>query len=170
LKSNPGLSSRFNRSLEFDDYSTTELARILHSMCQRDHYVLPAATRTKVLLGFHWLVEHRDEHFGNGRLVRNTFERAIRRLATRIAGVVPVTRELLTVLEPSDLVFDDVPNEVWERAGSQPPRFRIPCPECRQNHLVQTRFLCQTVKCKRCGQKFPLDWGEPMPGELVDEG
>jgi hypothetical protein len=169
LKSNPGLSSRFNRSLEFTDYSTVELARILHSMCERDHYVLLPATRARVLLGFHWLLEHRDEHFGNGRLVRNTFERAIRRLATRIAGLVPVTRELLTVLEPSDLVFDGVPDELWDRAAATPPRFRMACPDCRQNHLVQARFLCQTVKCKRCSRKFPLDWGEPVPGELAEE-
>jgi SpoVK/Ycf46/Vps4 family AAA+-type ATPase len=169
LKSNPGLSSRFNRSLHFEDYSTVELARILHSMCERDHYILPAATRARVLRGFHWLVEHRDEHFGNGRLVRNTFERAIRRLATRIAGIAPLTRELLTVLEPADIHFDGVPAEFWQIFAADAPRFRIGCPQCRHNHLFQAKYLCQSIKCKRCAHQFPLDWGEPVPAEMGEE-
>jgi SpoVK/Ycf46/Vps4 family AAA+-type ATPase len=168
LASNPGLSSRFNRKLHFADYSTMELARILQAMCERDHYELPSATRARLLTGFHWLVEQRDEHFGNGRLVRNTFERAIRRLATRIAGVTPVTRELLTRLEPADLVFDGLPDEARDAARLTASRFRIACPACQHTHIVAAKFLGQAAKCKRCSGKMPLDWGEPVSEDQDD--
>ena len=50
-----------------------------------------AQTQAKLLVGFRWLYEQRDEHFGNGRLARNVFEQAIRRLANRISRIAPVT-------------------------------------------------------------------------------
>ncbi len=103
LHSNPGLSSRFTRHFVFPDYSADELLEILQGMCKKTHYELPPATREKLLRGFQSLLDQRDERFGNGRLVRNTFERAIHRLANRIAGEVPLTRELLTTLTPEDV-------------------------------------------------------------------
>src|SRR5262249_4579675 len=94
LRSNPGLSSRFSRQFTFPDYTAAELGHIFQFLCSKDRYVLPPRTRVKLLLGFQYLLDHRDEHFGNGRLARNVFERAIGRLANRIASVVPLTREL----------------------------------------------------------------------------
>ena len=55
LQSNPGLSSRFNTQLQFDDYRPAELAHIFQLMCEANHYVLPCQARAKLLLGFHWL-------------------------------------------------------------------------------------------------------------------
>ena len=51
LKSNPGLSSRFNRVLHFDDYSPVELARIFAWLCEKNHFKLAAGTRAKLMLG-----------------------------------------------------------------------------------------------------------------------
>jgi hypothetical protein len=45
----------------------------------------------------------RDVHFGNGRVVRNLFEKSIRRMASRIAPITPVTHDLLTQIMPEDL-------------------------------------------------------------------
>jgi len=45
----------------------------------------------------------RNEHFGNGRVVRNLFEKTIRKMASRIAPITPVTHELLTHIQPEDL-------------------------------------------------------------------
>ena len=132
LKVNPGLSSRFNNRLQFADYAVAELCEIFHRMCRQNHYELTPAVRTKMLLGFEWLHEQRDEHFGNGRLVRNTFENAIRRLANRVADIVPITKELLTRLEPEDIDFPDIPAEV-SAAFDPEPRFRTRCPECGQS-------------------------------------
>ena len=90
----------------FEDYGVVELCQIFQAMCDQNCYRIPPEARVKLVLGFQWLHAQRDEHFGNGRLVRNVFEKAIRRLADRIADVAPITTELLTVLDAQDI---DVP-------------------------------------------------------------
>lgn len=106
LRSNPGLSSRFQRTYHFPDYTAKELLRIFYEFCKKYHYRLPRPTRRKLLDGFAKLVEEKDEHFGNGRLARNLFEKAIRHMSTRIVGIAPLTRELLTEIQPEDIRFD----------------------------------------------------------------
>ncbi|HEY6564700.1 MAG TPA: AAA family ATPase, partial [Pirellulaceae bacterium] len=105
LLSNPGLSSRFHRTLAFPDYSPVELAAIFQQMCDRDRFELSADLRQGLLRGFESLYKDRDEHFGNGRLVRNLYEDAIRRLANRVAVTPHVTPALLSRFEGADLVF-----------------------------------------------------------------
>lgn len=109
LKSNPGLSSRFQRAFDFPDYSARELLKIFYLMCRKNHYVLPKATQKKLVSGFQFLIDKKDEHFGNARLARNVFEQSIRRMASRIVSVAPLTRELLTTLHPQDIYMDGVP-------------------------------------------------------------
>ncbi|MEX2139140.1 MAG: AAA family ATPase [Pirellulales bacterium] len=104
LRSNPGLSSRFQRKIDFPDYSAAELAMIFEGMCRKNQYALPGATRKKLRAVLEEQVADRDEHFGNARLARNIFEQAIRRMAVRIVDIAPLTRELLTTLEPNDIV------------------------------------------------------------------
>jgi tellurite resistance protein len=161
LRSNPGLTSRFNTHLTFEDYAPAELGRIFGTLCDQNHYHVPAATRARALVGFKWLYDHRDEHFGNGRLVRNTFETAIRRLANRIAGVRGVTRQLLTTLEPSDVGPAGVPPQVLD-ADLRQWRFRVTCDGCNDISAVSADFLGKRVKCARCGHRFVIDWGEPI--------
>jgi hypothetical protein len=160
LRSNPGLSSRFNRCFAFPDYSAAELGRIFESLCQQNRYTLPAATRAKLLLGFDYLLRHRDEHFGNGRLVRNVFEQSIARLANRIAGVLPLTRELLSTLEPEDVVLDGVPEAVWQGLEGEGPAFRVECPGCHHGARLPQQYLGQSIRCKVCQANFTADWGE----------
>ncbi|HBE70070.1 MAG TPA: hypothetical protein DDW52_18135 [Planctomycetaceae bacterium] len=109
LKSNPGLTSRFQRTYAFPDYDAKDLLRIFYVFCRKYHYRLPKPTRIKLLNGFRRMVEHKDEHFGNGRLARNVFEQSIRNLSSRIVKITPLTREILVSIEPEDVVFDAVP-------------------------------------------------------------
>jgi hypothetical protein len=160
LRSNPGLSSRFSRNFLFPDYTAVELGRIFETLCQANRYTLPAATRAKLLLGFHHLLEIRDEHFGNGRLARNIFERAIGRLANRITGIVPLTRELLTTLEPDDIVMEGIPDGVWAELDNEALTFRMECPGCHHSCRVLQKLLGHHVHCKRCEKSFVADWGE----------
>lgn len=160
LRSNPGLGSRFNTQLSFDDYSPVDLARIFDRMCRANHYELPAASRAKLLVGFDWLYQCRDEHFGNGRLVRNTFENSVRRLANRVATLVPVTRELLTVLTPQDVTFSDVPGDAWSMLEQPELRFMLPCPSCHRPVHVRARQLGQRVGCPHCKSPHEAEWGE----------
>ena len=165
LASNPGLSSRFPRKFLFEDFRASELGQIFEMMCRKNHYRLPAATRAKLLLGFAWRLQRRDEHFGNGRLARNLFESAIRRLANRVAGVVPLTKELLTVLEADDVEFDRVPAEAFDSLSEldgRQERFVIVCPGCRNESKLPAAYLGRRVKCNKCDHRFAADWGEPL--------
>ncbi|MFK7735011.1 MAG: AAA family ATPase [Pirellulaceae bacterium] len=107
LKSNPGLTSRFQRTYAFPDYEAKDLLRIFYTFCKKYHYRLPKESRLKLLRGFEELLKTKDEHFGNGRLARNLFEESIRRMSTRIVGITPLTREVLTTLLPEDIVFPE---------------------------------------------------------------
>jgi SpoVK/Ycf46/Vps4 family AAA+-type ATPase len=105
LKSNPGLTSRFQRTYAFPDYNEKDLLRIFYRFCKKYHYRLPKPTRIKLLNGFRQLVAQKNEHFGNGRLARNLFEESIRHMSSRIVKVGSLTRDDLVNIEPDDIVF-----------------------------------------------------------------
>jgi hypothetical protein len=133
---------------------------IFHAMCQKSGYTLPALTRVKLLLGFQYLVALRDEHFGNGRLARNIFERMIRQHANRIAGLAPLTRDILTTLQPEDALMTGVPPEVWDDLDDGNRFFFVTCPGCKQTGRVPQKHLGQDAQCSRCHRTFRADWGE----------
>ncbi len=162
LESNPGLRSRFNRKLKFADYGVIELCRIFQSLCEKNHYVLPAETRMRLLLGFQYLLAERDEHFGNGRLVRNVFEQSILRLANRIADIAPLTKELLTRLEPADIPFAEIPAPVFDGASLDELRLAVTCHGCGRASRIKTSHLGRRVQCRKCHVKFTAEWGEPI--------
>jgi SpoVK/Ycf46/Vps4 family AAA+-type ATPase len=160
LNSNPGLSSRFSRHFTFPDYSASDLGRIFETLCAKNRYALPALTRVKLLLGFQHLIDHRDEKFGNGRLARNIFEQAIERLANRIMGQVPLTRELLVTLDPADILMPEVPETVWQDLDSDQRFFRAVCPSCQHPGRASQNHLGKQIQCPSCRQTFVFEWGE----------
>ncbi len=160
VKSNPGLSSRFNRVLEFDDYAPLELARIFDFLCAKNHYKLAAATRAKLMLGATELHRRRDKHFGNGRAVRNLFENAVRRMANRIADIPQLDQEQLMRLEEADVEFQELPAECLKSSEGREIKFRVTCISCNFTSEAPGKFLGQRVRCPKCKQDFLADWGE----------
>ena len=166
LHSNPGLSSRFSRNLEFVDYTSLELAQIFGLMCQKNQYTLTSLTRAKIMLGLDYLHIQRDRFFGNGRTVRNIFEQAIRQMANRIADIAELSVEQLTVLEPQDIEFKDVPVEIFvDLVEEGPLRFHIVCVKCSHGKDVPIKFLGQQVRCPKCEHNFTAEWGTPVVPE-----
>ncbi|MCG8448475.1 MAG: AAA family ATPase [Pirellulales bacterium] len=160
LRSNPGLSSRFSRHLEFVDYTPLEMARIFGLMCDKNHYRLRPLTRVKVVIGLDYLHQRRDRHFGNGRQSRNLFEHAIRRMANRIAEISELSVEQLTMLEATDIEFRKVPAEVLKNLAEEGSlRFHIECPKCDFAKDVAQDFLGRRVRCPKCENDFCADWG-----------
>jgi hypothetical protein len=101
IRSNPGLASRFPRTIHFPDYTTTELVAILTELTQRHGYRLddPAAAAA-----CDWLAElPRPDGFGNARLVRNLFEAAVARHASRVIRADERSEAALTVLTAQDI-------------------------------------------------------------------
>ena len=160
LHSNPGLSSRFSRRLNFPDYSPAELGRIFESMCNKNDYRLLPATRVKLLLGFRYLVQHRDEHFGNGRLSRNVFEQAIRRQANRLAAIAELDRKLLTTLQPDDIEMRGVADAAWHAAHAEQLRLKVHCPQCGNEATPPLKYLGRRVRCRRCDRRFRIYWAD----------
>ena len=165
LQSNPGLSSRFGRTLEFDDYDAVRLAMIFERLCEQHRYELSWQIRHRLLVAFQSLFDLRDKHFGNGRLVRNQFEDAIRHLSNRIVDKAPLTHELLTQFHPEDLLFDNVTKEVWQRFPPHTTRLQTCCSGCERVMTLKAQYLGRSMKCPRCDAVFPVKWGDLVKPE-----
>jgi len=103
LESNPGLRSRFNKIIRFEDYGPLELVSILKLFCSKSHYRVSASVDEKLLDMFSSSYRDRDESFGNARLARNIFEEAIHNQALRIAPLSEISDEILCTIEAVDL-------------------------------------------------------------------
>ncbi|MFI7672980.1 AAA family ATPase [Actinophytocola sp. NPDC049390] len=101
LAANPGLSSRFSRTIEFADYSSAELVTIVEGLCRGHDYRLEFETRAALHTYFTNLP--RDAAFGNGRTARKVFEEMLGRQAYRLADDPDAGHVALTRLLPDDL-------------------------------------------------------------------
>lgn len=103
IDSNPGLQSRFNRYIEFPDYSAGELLQIFEANMKKYEYRFGEGAREYLQQYFENEVAHKDANFGNGRLVRNVFEKSLERQANRLAREVDLTTDRLSQIEIEDL-------------------------------------------------------------------
>ena len=87
FESNPGLKSRFNTFIEFEDYDEEELDGIMNMMCKKNDYVLSKNGVEKVKAIIAYGVAHKGEEFANGRLVRNLYEDMVMNHARRVNTV-----------------------------------------------------------------------------------
>ncbi|PSB55706.1 AAA family ATPase [Chamaesiphon polymorphus] len=98
INANPGLKSRFSRSIHFEDYSSVELTEIFKLLCNKNSYSIDDA----ILTTFTELVAEftdRIGELGNGRFVRNIFDRCIANQCNRLAVMVkPSPEDLKTFL------------------------------------------------------------------------
>jgi len=104
IQSNPGLQSRFNKFLCFEDYNPDQLTSIFQQFAEKNDYILEPQALTKCATLFAGLYANRDQTFGNARLARNIFEKTINRQAVRVMTIKKASREDLC-----RLVADDIP-------------------------------------------------------------
>jgi SpoVK/Ycf46/Vps4 family AAA+-type ATPase len=102
---NPGLKSRFNRYIHFEDFAPEDMMSIYKKMCQGSDYAISSEAEQYLISEFESAYNSRDESFGNGRFVRNIFEKSIENLSNRIAKSNKITKELLTTIEKEDINF-----------------------------------------------------------------
>ncbi len=99
VDSNPGLASRFSKTVEFPSYEPAELVAILRGMAKAQKYELPAEIDTKLKP---WIErERKRESWGNAREMRTLLEQAREAQAMRIARNPGAD---LTKIEMSDIV------------------------------------------------------------------
>ncbi len=102
LESNPGLKSRFNKIICFDDYSAEELWGIMDTLCKSQEYRMSEEASARVLAHYRMVTARRPENFANARDVRNLMEMAITRHASRIVGQKMISKSDLMTLIPED--------------------------------------------------------------------
>lgn len=99
FESNPGLKSRFNTFIEFEDYSAYELEEILENMCSLNDYELSDDARKLLQEYFIKKVETKEDNFANGRMVRNLFDDLVMNHARRVIKLdAPNKSDLRTIL------------------------------------------------------------------------
>lgn len=103
LDSNPGLRSRFNKFINFPDYTPEELQAIFESMCKNAGYTLSPNARNTAMYALARHYHARSKNFANARDVRNYFEQAVVNQANRLAAYSQLTDDMLTRLEVEDI-------------------------------------------------------------------
>ena len=103
FNSNPGLKSRFNTFIEFDDYNTEELWQIFSQMCNKNDYTISSEAKEQVKQQLEEKTTHKEGDFSNGRLVRNMYEDSILNQARRVSKITSPTKQ-----ELQEITIEDV--------------------------------------------------------------
>lgn len=101
LSVNPGVASRFSRTITFSDYNAEELLRIVEQQAEEHEYRL--AEGASEGLTKYFTAIPKGAAFGNGRTARQTFEAMVERHASRVAQVEEPSTDDLTLLYADDL-------------------------------------------------------------------
>ncbi len=108
LKSNTGLISRFNKFINFPDYSNEELLRILNSMAGKAGFILSEDTIGLISDMLQNMTPEEFRRFGNARGIRNLFERLVINQANRVVEAEAPDEEMLTTITSEDVRDIDI--------------------------------------------------------------
>ena len=103
IDSNPGLQSRFNRYIHFDDYSVDELTEIFKLNLKKSRYKIKRDAFDELRNVIEKAVYLKDKHFGNARYVRNLFEKVVQNQADRLAKKDSIDNEELSIITIDDI-------------------------------------------------------------------
>ena len=104
IQSNPGLKSRFNKFIYFEDYNPDELEQIFIKLCDDSGYIPTKSCLSKLSQILIQRYENRDDTFANGREVRNIFEKAVVNQANRLMLHDSIADNELMELTEGDLI------------------------------------------------------------------
>jgi SpoVK/Ycf46/Vps4 family AAA+-type ATPase len=105
LKSNPGLKSRFDQALKFEDYSPGELTEIAITMFTEMGYTLSPKASEHINQYLAFIHKYRDKYFGNARTVRNVVNDAIKQHNLRFSDMTIEDRKNHN---QNQIIYDDV--------------------------------------------------------------
>ena len=114
INSNPGLKSRFNKYIEFPDYTVDELVGIFDMNCRKYDYQVEedAAKHIREMIVLRKMTK--TENFANAREVRNLFEEIITNQARRVAMLENPTHEDMMLITMEDLRDSEMSGEAGE--------------------------------------------------------
>lgn len=103
IESNPGLKSRFNKFIHFEDYTAEEMYEIFNALCSKNAYIVTDEASDIIKNYFIAICEEHDDGFANARTARNFFESVISKQASRIASKKDKTEEVLSTITEEDV-------------------------------------------------------------------
>lgn len=103
IDSNPGLQSRFNRYIQFDDYTADELQEIFIRNLKKSGYTITGEAYVQLQITIRQATAKRDRNFGNARYVRNLFERIVQKQANRLSQIPQPTKDQLKLITIEDV-------------------------------------------------------------------
>mgnify|MGYP004567424593 FL=1 len=104
LQSNPGLKSRFNEYIHFDDYSEEELFTIFGLLCEQNDFRMDLEAQETLKTYLNDLCIHKPDNFANGREMRNLFDKSKSAHANRLASLNEISDEDLITFKKDDLL------------------------------------------------------------------
>ncbi|MBQ8302637.1 MAG: AAA family ATPase [Clostridia bacterium] len=124
IDSNPGLRSRVKTFINFADYTPSELFNIFAGLCRKNGYTLASSAAYALSDYFEEAYAKRDENFGNGRDVRNLFEKTVTKQSKRVSLIDSPTDEELAEIRTADLCIDPkfTRNVTPDKPIAPPPR------------------------------------------------
>lgn len=105
ISSNPGLQSRFNKYIHFEDYNEEELRSIFGLLLKESGHYMERSSGGHLKNIFLEMDRLRGARFGNGRTVRNLYERTISNVATRVVSTKPSD---INEILPADITRNDL--------------------------------------------------------------
>lgn len=104
FQSNPGLRSRFNTFIEFEDYTLDELENILIKMCKNNDYILTEEVKSKIRLTLNNKIDNKDQYFSNGRMIRNIYDNLVMNHAKRVVKIDKPCCDILSTITDEDFI------------------------------------------------------------------
>ena len=103
LESNPGMKSRFNRYINFEDYSKEDLIKIFELLCREGAYKLSINGKNELSKLIDEVLLRKNRNFGNARVIRNIFEKVITYQSNRLVTINNITTEDMITIDESDI-------------------------------------------------------------------
>ncbi len=111
LTANPGLSSRFDKKMHFEDYTAEEMMQIADSILKREDLHMQEDAKKHVENYFADLYKNRDKFFGNARTVRQTIGEAVKNQNLRMANIPAAQRNTQDI---HTIILEDVAEFVYQ--------------------------------------------------------
>jgi len=168
IDANPGLKSRFTRYIDFEDFHVADLVKIYMMMAEKNEYKMSQAAKANLTLIFNKAYAERDKTFGNGRLVRNVYEKTLGNHSDRLMNsddIDNITKKNLITITEEDLPFKHVgldgPRDISNG------RWLAKCSGCEKIHKGKIEYIGNNVTCK-CGHKFKVPTWNIVKDSLGD--
>ena len=164
IHSNPGLESRFNRYLHFDDYTTDEMMGILDLRLKKGQYTLTDDAREAVR-AYIEAANTGSIAFGNARGVRNIFERLLVAQANRLTEDPDITKEDLMTITAEDVKVTRESDEKLIAAE----KAQAELIKSAEDTIAELQRLSKDIRVELGNPEPPADAPEEPDGESFDE-